>query len=84
MHAQRTTQTNLHGDLVPDSLTTAPGFLLWPRPCGFRVRIRINNPEGLYEMTIQYLVGDATLPIPETKTYIVHVCNNKGGWVPAL
>ncbi|MDD5651077.1 MAG: Appr-1-p processing protein, partial [Candidatus Nanoarchaeia archaeon] len=28
---------------------------------------------------LKYLTGDATKPV-QTPAYIVHICNNKGGW----
>lgn len=32
------------------------------------------------QMSINYVVGDATRPICEGTKIIAHVCNNKGGW----
>lgn len=31
-------------------------------------------------MTVTYIKGDATKPVGEGHKYILHICNNKGGW----
>lgn len=31
-------------------------------------------------MSIQYVIGDATIPVGDGKKLIIHVCNDIGGW----